>query len=466
MTRTQPQRQAVVIGAGVAGLMAARVLQAHFDQVLVLERDRLEPARARKGTPQAQHTHILLDAGAAVLKTLFPTVAADMSGAGCWAVDAAADLRWFHFGVWKKRFRSDNVMYLVHRPTFEASLRSAVEALPGVSIRGHTTVKGLVQDARGAVVGVAALDGASQTPSVVPCAVVIDASGRGSRMDRWLHELGVGPIERSEVAIDMAYVSYCSRPARDFPTESVPLAVFPEPPRGRRIGIIYPVPGDRLMVTLAGLVGDHPPTDVEGHRAFAAALPVAEFGDLLAACPVEGGVHQHRLPTACRRHFERAALPEGVLVMGDALCSLNPVFGQGMSVAALQADVIRQAFARAERRRRAAPDLEGLQAKIAAACDVPWQMGVCENLRFPEVAGPRTRRLRALQWYLSRIYRASAKYRVVCDGFLRVMNLTRRPSSLFAPRIALRVLGFTLFDALRTRRGAWAGAGARAGVER
>jgi hypothetical protein len=194
--------------------------------------------------------------------------------------------------------------------------------------------------------------------------------------------------------------------------------------------------GDRWMVTLFGYLGLRPPTDPDGFVAFAAGLPVPDIFEVIADAEPLGEVLPTRYPASVRRRYERLRrFPEGYLVVGDAVCGFNPIYGQGMSVAALEALALRDCL-------RASP--AGLArrffAEVARIVDIPWQIAVGADLRFPGIEGARTAKVRLVNAYLARFHVAAAADPVLGGAFLRVVNLMDRPEGLLGPAIALRVL--------------------------
>jgi len=191
------------------------------------------------------------------------------------------------------------------------------------------------------------------------------------------------------------------------------------------------------MVTLNGYLGQRPPTDPDGFVAFAAGLPVPDIFEVISDAEPLGEVLSARYPASVRRRYERLGrFPEGYLVVGDAVCSFNPIYGQGMSVAALEALALRECL-------RAGP-AAGLArrffVKAARIVDISWGIAVGADLRFPGIHGARTAKVRLVNAYLARFHVAAATDPVLGGAFLRVVNLMDRPESLHGPTIALRVL--------------------------
>ncbi len=282
-----------------------------------------------------------------------------------------------------------------------------------------------------------AVSRASSSPSVAlhGADLVVDASGRGSHTPVWLEALGYPLPEREEVKIGLGYATRTYR----MPTDAIhgKLAILDAAtPQMPRTGALQRLEGDRWMLTLAGILGDHPPTDPEGFLEFARSL---RFPDVYAAVrdavPLDDPV-AFRFPASVRHHYERLARsPGGLLAMGDAVCSFNPIYGQGMTVAALEALTLRRHLERGIE-----PQPRRWYRDLASVVDVPWDMSAGGDLLFPGVPGHRTLKTRLLGGYLSRFHAAAADDPRLATAFIRVAGLVAPPQSLLRPGIVLRVL--------------------------
>jgi len=434
----KPASHAAVVGASMAGLLAARALAGHFERVTVVERDALpEAGEPRRGVPQARHVHVLLRGGMRVLEDLFPGIGAEIGGCGVLA-DMSEDLWWYHFGVWKMRFPSGIAAFFCDRPAFERVIRRRVEALGNVTFRTEAAAEGLV--AQGERVTGLRLAGGELAADFV-----VDASGRGSRAAHWLEALGHPRPEVTEVGVDVGYASRLYRIPRGYEHPWKVIAIFPKPPGTRRLGIMYPLGSERMLVTLGGWCGDYPDGDEAGYLDFASTLPVPDVHEFLRSAEPLTPIHLHRFPSNLRRRYERMPRwPEGFAVVGDAACSFNPIYGQGMSVGALQAAALADALADLRRRGRMAAGEPGFarrfQRQVARLAATPWLLATGEDFRYPQTSGVRPPGIRLLNGYFARILALSAESRPVHRRFLGVMNFLSGPLVMFSPGVALRAL--------------------------
>ncbi len=429
-------RHAIVLGGSMAGLCAARVLADRFERVTLVERDTfVDGPEPRKGVPQGRHLHGLLRRGEDLLEGWFPGFADALIAKGAERLEMGTDFRWFHYGGWKVNAPSGVHTLTLSRPFLEGEVRRRVIALPNVAVRDGQVVRGLLADAdRRRVTGVR-LTGDGVPEESVAADLVVDATGRGSALPRWLGELGRAAVRESVVKVN---VGYASRLYRRPPPGTVPWKacyVLGQSPVSKRLGAIFAIEGNRWIAVLAGVLGDHPPTDDQGFMRYARDLPHPAMAEALAVAEPLTDAAVYRFPAHQRRHYEGLAdFPDGLVAIGDAHCSFNPIYGQGMTCAALGALELERALARDggvgfSRR---------FQAALASVIDLPWMMSTGEDLRYPEVEGPRPAWNGLMQWYTARVHRAALHDPVVARAFYRAMHMLAPPSELAG--VAWRVL--------------------------
>jgi 2-polyprenyl-6-methoxyphenol hydroxylase-like FAD-dependent oxidoreductase len=430
---TQAQSHAIVLGGSMAGLCAARVLADHFKRVTIIERDLLDDRVApRKGVPQGQHLHSLLISGTRVLERLFPGFRNELIARGA-TPDDIGQARYCIGGVHLANAPSDLEILRMSRPLVESYVRERVRELRNVKVVDGCDVIGVtVVDS--AVRGVRMVRRQLKVEQWLPATMVVDATGRGSKLPHWLRDFGFEMPREDRVRVDVGYTSCTYR--RPAATQARPgILIGPLAPN-TRAGVGAVMEGDRFIVSLIGYLGDYAPTDAIGLSEFARTMPASDLHEIMRdAEPLTKPVPA-RFPFSQRRYYERLRkFPFGLLAIGDAICSFNPMYAQGMSVAALEADLLD----------RCLRDYSGDDLRCAyfdgcsAIIDAPWRLTVGADLRFPEVQGARPLSARLRNLYLKRLARAAGEDPEVALAFLRVTNLVNPPSSLFAPRIATRV---------------------------
>lgn len=428
---TRPFGHAVVIGASMAGLTAARVLADRFERVTVVERDRTgAEASPRKGVPQGQHTHVLLEGGARVLARLFPGLFDELTQHGVPSFDSSRDVRWFHYGVWKQRFDSGLVMRSASRPLLESCVHARVAARPEVRFVEGADAASLVPDAPGRGVG-----GVRIGDETLAADLVVDASGRGSRTPQSLEALGYGRPEESRVEIRLGYASRLYRIPAQAQRDWRMLAVYAQAPRSTRYAVVFPLEGNRWIVTLAGCLADYPPGHEAGFLEFARGLDRPDVFEAIREAEPLSPIATFRYPAQQRRHYERMArFPEGLVVLGDALCSFNPLYGQGMSVAAMEADALGACLAEA----RGLQDLpRRFFARASRILFNPWLLATGADFLYPTVDGKRPPGSDFLGWFNTRVLTRCGSDPDVARRFLDVMHLVRGPAALATPRLLL-----------------------------
>jgi 2-polyprenyl-6-methoxyphenol hydroxylase-like FAD-dependent oxidoreductase len=427
---------AIVIGASMGGLLAARALSDFYTAVTVLERDVFPPADTpRKGVPQGRHTHGLLARGSAVLEEFFPGYNNEVvAQSGGLLADIANDVTWIGHNVTIASGKSDMIGLAASRPVLEGHLRRRLLALPNVHAIENCAVQRLASNpARKSVTGVRArVDGKPE--EIVNADLVVDATGRGSSSEAWLEELGYQPPADEKVEIGIGYMT---RKYRRRPTDldgKLGIVIAGSAPNWRN-GVILAQENGSWTVSVGGFLGDDAPDNDQGFLAYLATLPTMEIHDVVAKAEPLTDYNRYRYVSSLRRRYDKLArFPENYLVFGDAICSFNPVYGQGMTVAALEALTLQQCL------RAGSNDLARRFFKAAAKIvDIPWDIAVGNDLRHPQVKGPRPLMLRFINWYIGKLHLAATRDSTLASAFLRVANLMIPPVSLLSPAIAWRV---------------------------
>jgi 2-polyprenyl-6-methoxyphenol hydroxylase-like FAD-dependent oxidoreductase len=431
-------QHAVVIGASMGGLLAARVLADFYDAVTLVERDTFPAAGEwRKGVPQGRHAHGLHARGRAVLEQLLPGFTQEMAAQGAMVLDISRDFRWYANGGFHQPTASGLEGLLVSRPRLEAGVRARVLALPNVHALENCDVPGVITSAdRARVTGVRLVRRANgNAEEALMADLVVDATGRGSRSPAWLADMGYEKPEEERVRIDLGYATRQYRRRPDQLSGLRGVAIAGAPPDGRN-GVVLAQEDDRWFVTLGGFNGDFAPLDPQGFVEFARRLPTPEIYNLIKDAEPLTDPLPYRFPANQRRRYERLArFPDGYLVFGDAICSFNPVYGQGMTVAANEALVLQACLAQGSAN-LARRFFQGVRPVV----DGPWQVAVGNDLQLPHVEGQRTRMDRFVSWYIGKLHVAARHDAVLSVAFLQVVNMMAPATSLLHPRMALRVL--------------------------
>jgi 2-polyprenyl-6-methoxyphenol hydroxylase-like FAD-dependent oxidoreductase len=366
--------RAVVIGAGLGGLTAAKAIAPHFASVMVLDRDALpdEPA-PRPGAPQGRHLHGLLPGGLNALETLFPGFRLDLESAGATRVGCVQDFRIERPGYDpfpQRDFGYD--IFSLSRPLLERLCRRRLEEEPNVEVLPRRRVVDLTPAASGppAVCGVVCREADGRTRSIASD-LVIDASGRGSPTMAFLAGTGLPKPAETEIPANIAYAT-AQFELWDPPSDWRMLLHVARVPLTTRSAFMQPIENGRWIASLGGAQEDAPPGDIDGFMAFAKSLRTPTFYEAIKDAKLVGGIDRYQFDCSLRRDFAQG-FPRGLVPVADSVCRFNPVFGQGMSVAAMEA----VALGRLLGERRGLPDpLDGLPdaflSEIRELIDAAW----------------------------------------------------------------------------------------------
>ncbi|WP_276806659.1 FAD-dependent oxidoreductase [Mycobacterium nebraskense] len=441
-------RRAIVIGASTTGMAASAVAARHFESVTTIDRDRLptEP-RWRKGVPQSHHGHILLRGGQNVFNHYFPGLTTDLPARGSVEVDMANDICWYHSGGWKKRFDSGLTMLCQTRGFLEHYIRQRLMQLPNVTMLENTKVQGY--QAHGSrITGVKLADG-----TVLEADLVIDASGRNSDTPRYLGSLGFGSPEVSELKVDIGYSTTLFAPsgsARDWKA----MLIHSRPPATRTAALL-PIEGGRWIVTLLGWQGDYAGADIESFLDWTKGLPVPDLYEVLRESTCLEEIHRWRFPANLRRRYDKlASAPEGIVVVGDANTSLNPLYAQGMSHGAVGASILDKCLSD-QRVATGAGRIDGLSKRFHRAysrfLDECWFTSTVEDYGAVSSNGGGRLTSKLASWYLGKVTEMTWRDMGVAREFIDVMHLQRAPTTLMRPSVVMKALLPTSSSAHQSR---------------
>lgn len=442
--QSQPKRtHAIVIGGSMTGLLHARILAAHFDQVTVIERDLLpQSPEVRAGVPQGRHVHALLQRGQQIMEELFPGLAGDLIEIGAPRLTWCQDTLYLTAGGWVKRFDSGIHTNLVSRPALEYAIRRRLTALyANVRLVDQTDVLNLVLEGD-TVTGVRVQSRLDKTEQTLTAHLVLDATGRNSKTPDWLADLGYDTPDETKVS---SYVGYATRwyeaPASQ-PDWKLMFIVARPAENNHRGGAIFQVEGNRWVVTLGGMNRDYPPNDEAAFLEFAKTLATPALYEAIKDATPISPIYGYRIEGNRLRHYEKLARrPENFIVTGDAVCGFNPLYGQGMTVAAMEAQLLDRMLAgktvNVTQLRGFAAQFQQAQAKLLK---IPWLLATGEDLRFPGTEGDRPdAATRFIQTYMDEVFKhLDDEY--IARTVIKVTNLTTAPTRLFGPEILARIL--------------------------
>ncbi len=450
----EPAQHALVIGCGIAGMAAAQVLSQHFTRVTIIERDQLpaEP-KFRAGKPQARHAHILLAKGLNDLESVFPGLGDDLRKHGAIKCQWGPDTRWYYFGGWRRRFPTAVSTVTCSVNLIEWALRRRIQQVPSIRIVTDCTVDELLAEGS-RVCGVRVAQhrsGRGQKLIEIRGSLVVDTTGRRSMAPEWLNKAGIGPIPEEKVEAFWGYASRYYERSSEKNTSWRMMAIHPTPPDSPRIGVVLPTENNLWLVTLAGTNRDYPPDDDAGFLEYARNLAQPDLYEAIRDAKPVSGIYGYRYAENRWRHFEKLErFLEGFVALGDAVCQFNPIYGQGMSVAAIGAARLERCI-RAHLRKHPNRNLTGFsrtyQRSLARDLMVPWLITTGEDLRFakPEVLAKRSLFTRVTQALVKSVLELGTKDFQAFRNFVIVMHLVASPVRLLHPWLLLKVILHALF---------------------
>jgi 2-polyprenyl-6-methoxyphenol hydroxylase-like FAD-dependent oxidoreductase len=434
-------RRAIVIGAGIGGCSAARALADHFDQVVIIERDRL-PAEPipRSGVPQSQQAHGLLGGGQRALEELFPGFGLDLAAAGAVPLRVGLDTRVERQGYDPFPQRDLGwIAYAMSRPLIEFVLRQRIGDYDNILVHQNCRALEITTSAdRTAVTGThyETVDGRRE---MLSAELVVDASGRGSITLALLESIGFPPPVTT-IGVDIGYAGAVFAIPEDAPSDWKVVLLHPSAPADVRGCFLMPVENNRWMLALAGRNGDWPPGDEKGFMAFARSLRTPTVYNAIKGAKRLGQISRFGFAESTWRHFERLEIiPRGLIPIGDVICRFNPVYGQGMTVAVQEASLLHRLLQASTERdpldRLSKSFLSGAALLVGDA----WAMSAIPDLIYPQTRGERPADFDRALGFASALNRIAAGDAAVHKLMVEVHHLLKPRSVYRDPILAERV---------------------------
>ncbi len=421
-------KKALIIGSSMAGILAARVCSDHFEEVSVLEKDEIiDQVTNRKGIPQDNHLHILLSKGHNILEYYFPGLMKSLVQQGAIAGDLGKFFKWYHEGGYRPQITTGVNSAMMSRALLEYNVRSRLLQIPNVKIIDSTKIQGFFyQDHR--------IHGVETDKGPFSADLIIDARGFGSRLAKELEEFGYERPEAEEVKINLKYTSCVFSREDHFQTL---ININSNPPNDSKHGTVQPIENGRMIVTVQGRINDQPPKSIDSFIEYTKSLQTQDIYQAIKGREVLTELHSYNIPVVRWLHYEKLSrFPEGILPLGDSVCRLNPIYGQGMSSAAMQAQILDDFL----RQNHGQSFWKPYFKKVANTIRTPWELTVTEDFKFPETLGTPPPIPGLMLRYFNKVSRIINQDPVVYKSFIKVLNLVSSPMILLQPQIMWRVL--------------------------
>lgn len=437
---------AVVIGGGIAGLLAARVLVEHFKNVIIIERDYYpENPEPRSGVPQSNQAHFLLARGKQILEELFPGFVEELAEQGAITIDVLKDWLILSEYGWYPRFSSDLTTWGCTRNLIENIIRQRLLNYTNLTfMEGHQVFELLASSDNQEITGLR-LKNSQGRELTLEATLTVNASGRNSKAIQWLQALGYEKPQEQSINSFLGYATCWYQCPSSSQADWKGITLMPKAPEFKRGGAIIPIEGNRWIVILSGIGGDYPPTDEPGFLEFARSLRSPDIYQAIKNAQPLSPVYGYRRTENHLRHFEKLArYPENFLILGDAVCSFNPVYGQGMTVAALGALTLKDCLLQ-QQQLQVDFNLKGLahrfQKQLAKVNQTPWLMATSEDLNWPTTVGGETSSImKLMSFYMNSVKSLSCCDPAIQQIFAEVVHMSKASSAFFTPNVMIRVL--------------------------
>ncbi|MEO1297177.1 MAG: FAD-dependent monooxygenase [Cyanobacteria bacterium J06636_16] len=429
----------VVIGGSIAGLLTARVLSAVAEQVFVVDRDHLPQNNVpRKGVPQSVQPHVLFTKGYRILEDFFPGIGADLKAAGAIPIDWGKEFHYFHQGDWNATCEEDSGLVSVTctRHLIESTIRKHVAKLKNVQWFENSRVQGLIGDSnRVSGIRYVSKQGHKET---LTADLVIDASGRSSQASKWLEAIAATTSPTTVINPHLGYATQRLRAPEDWQANWKVMLVSQQAPHNPRLGYLAQVEGGEWIATLGGYGKDYPPLDQAEFLEFASSLASPAFYEAVKVAQPITVIKAHRATANRLYHYEQVQMPSGLAVIGDAVCALCPVYGQGMTVSAMSTLVLQDWL----RHGKAAKPLDTstFQKQLAKKLQFPWNVATGSDSQFSTTEGAvSSNAIAALfQKYVERLIQQSKQESWIHVRFTEVAHMLKPPVAFLAPRLILK----------------------------
>ncbi|WP_075307237.1 NAD(P)-binding protein [Bacillus wiedmannii] len=432
--------KAIVIGGSIAGKLAAKALSSTFKEVIIIEAgERWDGKSSRNRVPQSNHPHVLLKGGEKAIEELFPTITNELVEAGSIVNNFTRDIKWHQFGLWKQQFIGKVHMIQQSRFLLEWHIQKRINDISNVTTKFGTLVDGLLVDGKlNKVSGVKAKCLETGTQEEIQADIVVDASGFGSKSIAWLREYNI-EVQEEKVRIDLFYATRMFKLNENEKLDCCNMLMSPSFPDNPYGVLIQTIEDSRYFVTFSGYANEKAPQTDDEFYDFAENLSISNVTDFLNKAEAISNIKTYKIPYQVRRRFDLVNhLPEGLLVVGDAHCRFDPVFGQGVSVAAMEAHQLQLLLQK--RQKLDKTFTQRFYKKTANIIQTPWEMTTTEISRHPQLTRKLSLKQKFQLWYTKQIYELSATDSDVYIRLVRVMNLIRSPLHLFHPKVLLAVL--------------------------
>jgi 2-polyprenyl-6-methoxyphenol hydroxylase-like FAD-dependent oxidoreductase len=459
-TIEEEEDKAIVIGGGIAGLLAARVLSGHFSKTIVIEKDRYPKEKGpRNGTPQANHIHVFLVKGMQTIIDLFPGIEEKLLSQGGHKIDVISKAKFKFPTGWARNFNSDMNTIVCSRQLLEYTIRQEIlEKYFNVKIVENARAIGLATDSEQKIItGVNVIYGNGNNnndinkTTIINANLVVDASGRRSETPIWFEKIGLEKPNETKIN---SFIGYAGRRIQLLSTQSSPLlsnhkvvVVFTNPPNNPRMVVMTAIEDNQWQLGLLGIGKTYPPTDEKGFLNFVKELGVEDVYKIVRDAKPISNIYGYREDGSRLYHYEKIKKwPKNFIVLGDAVSAFNPIYAQGVTVAAIQSKILDNLLREYKINNAEAALKKGFEKKfqgeIAKLNSLPWLLGTSEDLRWSTTEANKKMNpfTKIIQRYSKHVILLTPNSRLATKSFLEMLNMVKSPAVLFHPLLIVQVL--------------------------
>lgn len=432
--------KAIVIGGSIAGKLAAKALSDFFEEVVILEAgEQWGEESVRKRVPQSNHIHVLLATGAEELEKLFPNIQNKLIELGSITNNVTQDTKWYQFGELKHRFKGDVNMIQQSRLMLEQHIQYRTEAVSNIIIQNGKIVEKLIMDnQRVKVCGITVKCLETGIQEDMYADIVVDASGFNSKNTSWLQEYKIN-VKEEKVKIDLSYSTRMFRLKENYCIDGKVIYVTPKLPEIPYGALIQKIEKDQYFLTYIGYANERLPKNEKGFYDFSKKMALPDILEFLQNAEAISDINMYKVSYQVRRQFEKTKnMPAGFLVIGDAHTRFDPIYGQGMTIAAMEAMELQRCLQQSNRIDKKFTQI--FYARIAKIVEIPWEMTTTEIFRHPELRGDLSLKQKFQQWYTKKVYETATNNEEVYSRFARVVHLLCKPTHLFHPKVLFAIL--------------------------
>ncbi|CAN5830513.1 hypothetical protein BH23THE1_BH23THE1_22300 [soil metagenome] len=456
MHKKLEHQAAVIIGGGIAGLLATRVLSGHFKEVVIIEKDKYPPqAGPRNGTPQSNHIHVLLIKGKELLLKLFPDIERKLVARGAHTVNLTKDVDYYVGTGYSIKFESNLTTIACTRQLLEHEIKNEIiESFHNVNLRENTRATELVvvKDKKtgwSTCKGVTVISADTNSEETIMGDLVVDTSGRESKTSEWLEQLGYDKPKETVVNSYIGYSTCWFKPTGQLPSAAdnapiiKPTIILTNPPLNPRMGVIYPVEDSSWLVGILGIGKNYPPIDNQGFLQYTKELETLDIYNAIKDFELSGPIFGYRTTGSRQYHYEKMKTwPENFVTYGDSVSAFNPFYGQGITVACIEAVTLDNTLRDRKKRNKGLSGFPHIfQKKVSKINTLPWLLGISEDFRWSTTEGTKPDLItQCIQKYSHRVLLLTPKSKIATKSFFEVMHMMRSPLIHFHPLISLHIL--------------------------